>query len=118
MRTLAILFALLFASKSIACPAYQLVKAGDPTPCQGVFLNQSTNDRVKRDLTDNEIRKKQIELKDLQIQELSTDRENWKVEAEKQAKISRSKDSDMKKGAAAGVIMTLVAIFLIRQVDK
>lgn len=118
MKQLTLLLTLLISTQALACPAYQLVKAGDQAPCTGIFLNQSTNDRVKKDLRDNELRKKQIELKDLQISELSTDRDGWKKEAEKQAKISKSKDGDLKKGVVTGVVLTLVAIFASRQVVK
>lgn len=118
MYILTLLLTFTLSTQALACPAYKLVTAGDQSPCKGVFLNQDTNDRVKRDLTDNEIRKKQIELKDLQINELSTDREDWKREAENQAEVSRSKDGDLKKGIIAGVILTVVAIIVAGQVKK
>lgn len=118
MHTLTFLLTLTLSTQALACPAYKLVESGGESPCKGVFLNQDTNDKVKRDLTDNEIRKKQIELKDLQINELSTDRESWKVEAEKQAEVSRSKDGDLKKGVIAGVVLTVVAIIIAGQVKK
>ena len=118
MHTLILLLTLTLSTQVLACPAYKLVTAGDEVPCKGVFLNQTINDKVKRDLTDNEIRKKQIELKDLQINQLSTDRDNWKVEAQKQAKLNRSKDNDMRNGVIAGVVMTLAVMFAARQVGK
>lgn len=118
MRILTLLLTLTLSTQALACPAYKLVTAGDEAPCKGVFLNQTINEKVKRDLTDNEIRKKQIELKDLQINELSTDREAWKVEAEKQAEVSRSKDGDLKRGVIAGVVLTVVAIIVAGQVKK
>lgn len=118
MYILTLLLTLTLSTQALACPAYKLVTVGDEVPCKGVFLNQTTNEKVKRDLTDNEIRKKQIELKDLQINQLSTDREAWKVEAEKQAEVSRSKDGDLKRGVIAGVVLTVVAIIVAGQVKK
>ena len=118
MHTLILFLTLTLSTQALACPAYKLVTAGDEAPCKGVFLNQAINDKVKRDLTDNDIRKKQIELKDLQINQLSTDREAWKVEAEKQAEVSRSKDGDLKKGVIAGVLLMVVAIIVAGQVKK
>ena len=118
MYILTILLTLSISFQALACPSYQMVKTGDQAPCEGLFLNQSTNDKVKKDLRDNELRKKQLELKDLQLRELSKDRDDWKVEAEKQAKARHKKDSDMKKGLIYGVAVTLAAIFAVRQVSK
>ena len=118
MRILTILLTLSISLQALACPSYQMVKIGDQVPCDGLFLNQSTNDRVKKDLRDNELRKKQLELKDLQLSELSKDRDGWKVEAEKQAKARHKKDSDMKKGLIYGVALTLTTIFAVRKVTK
>lgn len=121
MYYLTLLLSLLLTTQSFAqtvCPAYLMVKAGDQSPCSGIFLNQSTNEMVKKDLRDNELRKKQIELKDLQLTELKSDRDNWKSEAEKQAIIRHSKDSDLRNGVIAGVIATLAVMFVVRKVGK
>jgi hypothetical protein len=118
MRILTILLTLSISLQALACPSYKMVEAEEPSPCKGLFLNQSTNDQVKKDLRDNELRKKQIELKDLQLTEITSDRNSWKSEAKKQSELSHRKDNDMRNGIIAGVGLTLLSIFLVRQVDK
>lgn len=118
MRTLTFLLALLFSTQALSCPPHKSVSAGDVVPCKGHFFNEPTELRIRTDVRDNELRKKQIELKDLQINQLSTDRDNWKVEAQKQAKLNRSKDNDLRNGVIAGVVMTLSVMFAARQVGK
>lgn len=118
MRTITLLLSLLLSTQALSCPPHKSVAAGDVVPCNGVFLRKDIEERVKIDVRDNELRKKQIELKDLQINQLSTDRDNWKVEAQKQAKLNRSKDNDMRNGVIAGVVMTLAVMFAARQVGK
>lgn len=118
MHTLTLLLTLLLSTQALACPAFKMVQGGEPAPCSGIFLNQSTNEMVKKDLRDNELRKKQIELKDLQITELKSDRDGWKSEAEKQAKLKRSKDNNLRNGVVAGVLATLAVMFAVRQVSK
>lgn len=118
MRTLTLLLSLLFSLQALPCPPHKSVSAGESVPCKGHFFNDDMEKRIRTDVRDNELRKKQIELKDLQINQLSTDRENWKVEAQKQAKLNRSKDNDMRNGVIAGVVMTLAVMFAVRQVGK
>ena len=118
MRILTLLLSLLISTQSLACPAFKIVETSEPVPCSGIFLNQSTNEQVKKDLRDNEIRKKQIELKDLQLTETTKDRNGWKSEAEKQAKLNHSKDSDLRNGVIAGVLATLAVMFAVQRVGK
>lgn len=118
MRILTTTLTLLISLQSIACPMHKSISAGEPAPCDGHFLNNQANEYVKRDLRDNELRKKQIELKDLQINELSKDRDNWKVEAEKQARLKHSGDNDLRNGVIAGVVMTLAVMFAVQKVGK
>lgn len=118
MRTLTFLLSLLFSVQALPCPAHKSISAGEQAPCNGHFFNEETELRIRKDVRDNELRKEQLELKDLQVNLLQADRDNWKVEAEKQAKLKRSKDSDMKVGIVAGVVMTLAIMFTARQVGK
>lgn len=118
MRTLTLLLTLSISLQALACPAYKMVEAEDIVPCKGLFLNQSTNEQVKKDLRDNELRKKQIELKDLQLKEITKDRNDWKSEADKQAKLRHSQDNDMRNGVLAGIGLTLLIMFGVGQVSK
>lgn len=118
MRILTYLILLTFTTQALACPDYKRLTSGESAPCNGHFFNDQMEKSIRKDVRDNQIRKEQIELKDLQIKELSEDRNNWKKTAEKQAEISRSKDSDFKLGVAAGIGLTLLVIFATGQVSK
>jgi hypothetical protein len=118
MRIIIFITALLISVQTLACPSYQLVDNGDKVPCKGLFLNQSTNEYVKKDLRDNEIRKKQIELKDLQLTEITTDRDNWKSEASKQAELRHRKDNNLRNGMLIGAAAALLSIFLVKKASE
>lgn len=118
MRTLTFLLSLLFSVQALPCPSYKSISPGEQAPCKGIFFNEETELRIRKDIRDNQLRKEQLELKDLQVNLLQADRDNWKIEAEKQAKLKRSKDSDMKIGIVAGVVMTLAVMFAVRRVSK
>jgi hypothetical protein len=120
MRILTYLLITLLSTQAIAqsCPPYRIVKAGESTPCSGVFLNQSINEQVKIDLRDNELRRQQIELKDLQLTEITQDREGWKIEADKQAKLNHSKDNNLRNGIVVGVLTTIAIMFAVQKVGK
>ena len=108
-----ITFILLYSSTSVACPELKHLETGDKAPCSGLFLNQQEESRVKKDLRDYEITKKQIKLKDLQVKDLETDRNNWKSEAQKQAEVSHSKDNDLYMGFIYGTGLTLLIMFAV-----
>lgn len=113
-----LLITLLLIQSVQACPDYKHMETGDPAPCSGVFLNQPTNDAVRKDLRNGELRKKQIELKDLQISELSNDRDKWAKEAHKQAKVRHSQSNDLRNGFIVGIGLTLLVMFGVGQVVK
>lgn len=117
---LIIITTFIFSSLSLSadCPSHIPMNTGGIAPCRGMFLNDDLNESVKKDLRDNEIRKKQIELKDLQIQELSKDRDKWAKEAENQAKARHASDGDLRKGIIYGVLGTVVAILGARALSK
>lgn len=118
MYTVIILILTFCLSANATCPDFKMVMGGDIVPCSGIFLNQKTNDLVKKDLRDNEIRKKQLSLKDLQITELKKDRDNWAKEADKQAKARHEQGNDLRNGFLAGIGITLAIMFGVRQVSK
>lgn len=118
MRFLITLLLTLSFTAHAACPAFKMVQGGELVPCNGVFLNQETNELVKKDLRDNELRKKQLTLKDLQIKQITVDRNNWKGEATKQAEVSHSKDNDIWKGFFGGLGLTLLVMFATGQASK
>ena len=118
MHILTIFLTLSISLQALACPAFKMVEPAEPSPCKGIFLNQSTNEQVKKDLRNGELRAKQLELKDIQLVEIRQDRNAWQYEAKKQSELSHRKDNDMRNGIIAGVGLTLLSIFLVRQVDK
>ena len=113
-----ILITFLLPLKVLACPSYKMVVEGELSPCNGLFLNEAANEQVKTDLRDNELRKRQLELKDLQIVEITKDREGWKTEAGKQAKLNHSKDSDLRNGILLGVLSTIAIMFASQKISK
>ena len=118
MRILALILTLSISLQALACPAYKMMEGGDLAPCAGIFLNQSTNDQVKKDLRNNELRRQQLELRDLQVTELTHDRDAWKSEAEDQAKLRHKSSNDLRNGVLSGIGLTLLVIFAAGQVNK
>lgn len=118
MRILVVLIIMILSTEAMACPPYILMNPKDIAPCQGIFLNKAVNEQVKKDLRDNEIRKKQIELKDLQIVEITSDREGWKTEANKQSNLNHSKDNDLRNGVIVGVLSTIALILVSQRFTK
>lgn len=101
-----------------ACPDYQRMKAGNQAPCDGHFFNNDTESRIRKEVRDNELRKQQIELKDLQLQSITKDRDGWKEQAEKQAEVSHSKDNDLTKGFWYGVGLSVLIMFGVSRAVK
>lgn len=119
MRTLILAFFILIQpTQALSCPSHKSISAGEQAPCSGHFFNNETELRIRKDVRDNQLRKEQLELKDLQLSKITDDRDNWKVEAQKQAKLNRGKDSDMRNGIIAGVVMTLAVMFAVQKVGK
>jgi len=118
MRILVTILLTFTITVSAACPKYKMVDTGDTVPCSGIFLNQSTNEAVKKDLRDYSLTKKQIELKDLQLSNLKEDRDKWAKEAMKQAKARHEQDNDLRNGFVAGIALTLAVMFGVGQVSR
>lgn len=120
MRYLTLLLTLIISLTATAqvCPNHQLLKSGDLAPCNGHFFNNETEQSIRKDVRDGELRKKQIQLKDLQIKQLSEDRNMWADEAHKQAKARHELDSDLTKGVLGGIALTLLVMFGIGQVNR
>lgn len=117
MRVLIMLLLILSLTAS-ACPKYRMVDTGDSVPCKGIFLNQVTNEAVKKDLRNNELRKKEIALKDLQLSTLKEDRDKWAREAHKQAKARHDRGNDLRNGFITGIALTLAIMFGVGQVSR
>ena len=113
-----ILITFILSFSILACPDYQRLKSGSAAPCNGHFFNDSTELSIRKDVRDNKLLKKQVTLKDLQINQLTEDRDNWKKEANKQSKVSHNKDSDLTKGFVGGIGLTLLVMFLGKKVSK
>tara|TARA_R100001086_G_scaffold249961_1_gene192064 strand:- start:393 stop:713 length:321 start_codon:yes stop_codon:yes gene_type:complete len=94
-----------------SCPKYQFMKKDDLAPCNGLFLNERTNDAVKKDLRDYSLTKKQLELKDLQLSSIKKDRDKWAQEAMKQAKARHNQRNDLRNGFLVGIALTLAILF-------
>lgn len=116
MRTLTLLLTLFISTHALACPSHLKVSEGDSVPCSGMFFNDSMELSLRKDVRDNELRKKQIELKDLQIEELSNDRDKWAKSAHIQAKARHDQDNDFRNGAIVGVGLTVLSIFAAGQI--
>lgn len=119
MRTLiGALLALTLSSAALACPNHIRLKVGDQAPCSGHFFNDITEQRIRKDVRDNQLRKKQVELKKLQIQKMTEDRDDWKRESEKQSKARHEMGSDLTKGFLSGIGLTLIVIFVSGRISK
>ena len=103
---------------SATCPPHKSLKAGEPAPCSGHFLNQSTNEAVKKDLRDYKLTLKQLSISQGMVRDLEQDRDKWSEEAHKQAKARHSMDSDLTKGFLAGIGLTLAVMFGVGQVSR
>jgi len=101
-----------------ACPSYEHMEQGSEAQCEGFFFNMKTNDRIKKDVRDNQLRKKQIELKDLQLNEITSDRNKWIKEAHNQAKARYQKKNDLRNGFLGGIGLTLALVFALGRVSK
>lgn len=114
MRILIITLSILSLSVN-ACPKYKKQVTGDKAPCDGYFFNLETEKRIRKDVRDNELRKEQIKLKDLQIKKITQDRDDWKSEAKKQSEASHSKDSDLTKGFLGGIALSVLLMFGVKK---
>lgn len=111
MRVLIALILVMTLPLAQACPDYLRMQTGTKAPCSGHFFNDATEVHIRKDVRDNELRRQQIELKDLQLKSVTDDRNGWKEEAEKQAQVSHSKDSDLTKGFIYGVGLSILIMF-------
>ena len=112
MRTLIITLLLILPITVQACPKHQLLIAGDIAPCSGHFFNNDLETSIRKDVHSNKLRKKQIELKDLQIRMIITDRDNWKAESMNQAKARHELKNDFRNGAIVGGTLAFLAVYL------
>ena len=117
MRILALLL-LIQSISTYACPSYKRVQAGEIVPCSGYFFNPDAEKKIRDEIQASEIKSKQIELKDLQIDRLSTDSEEWQSQAKRQAELAKDREDDFKNGVIWGVAGTILGILLIKQVSK
>lgn len=112
MRNLILTITLIISLNASACPKYKMINQGDSVPCKGIFINQPTNELIKKDLRDNKLKDKKIKLKDLQISTLKEDRDKWAKEAHVQAKARYEQRNDLKKGFLYGIGLTLAVMFI------
>lgn len=116
MKLLTLLLTFTLSFQSFACPNHLSLEKGEQAPCEGHFFNNDTEKRIRKDVRDNELRKQEIELKDLQVEQLKEDRERWKEEAEYQSKARHERDGDLTKGFMYGIGLTLAILFGAKQV--
>lgn len=117
MRILA-LFILIQSLSTHACPSYKQVQTGESAPCSGYFFNPAAEKKIRDEVQASGLKTKQIELKDLQIDRLTTDSEEWQAQAKKQAELAKDREGDFKNGMIWGVAGTILSILLIKQVSK
>lgn len=118
MRTLITTLLLTFSLAVSACPDHLRMQTGDEAPCDGHFFNNDTESQIRKDVRNNQLRKEQLELKDLQVDTLKEDRDKWKEEAENQAKARHEMDGDLTKGLLYGIGVTLLVILATGQAQK
>lgn len=118
MRIITLLLILTLSSQALACPHHLRMEEGSIAPCSGHFFNDETEQSIRKDVRDNEIRKEQLRLKDLQVNTLKEDRDRWKDEAENQAEARHKMDGDLTKGLLYGIGITLLVILATGQAQK
>jgi hypothetical protein len=99
------------------------------TDCQRIGVTKPTMDKINQDLVIGDYnaqivdeQKKVIDLKDLQLQDTSKDRDIWKAEAVREREVVDKYDSKTNwilwGGILAGIALTVGAGYAIGQVRK
>lgn len=118
MRIITLLLTFTLSFQALACPSHLRMEEGSVAPCDGHFFNDETEQSIRKDVRDNELRKEQLKLKDLQVDALEEDRDKWKAEAENQAEARHEMDGDLTKGLLYGIGITLLVILATGQAQK
>jgi len=118
MRVLVALIVIMTLPVVQACPNYLRMQVGTKAPCTGYFFNDDTESHIRKDLRDGELRKQQIELKDLQLKSITDDRDSWKAQANQQSKAAHSKDNDLTQGFLYGVGLSVLIMFGVSRVNR
>lgn len=108
MHIITLLLTITLSFNTLAdCPSHKSMVKGDQAPCQGHFLNQNTNERVKKDLRDYKLTLEQLDLTKDMVLDLEQDRAKWAKEAHEQAKLRHDSQNDLRNGFIAGIVLTL-----------